>query len=145
MRRRRGRHSNRGAAIVEAAFVLPFLLFLLVGAYDWGFFSYAMIVTQDATRGAALYTSTSATTSNDSAGACNYVLANFSSVPNIGATVTSCGTSPLVVTASQISGPDGKPASSVTVTYTCMQMIPIPGLLSGQPTISRTVQMKVRS
>ena len=125
---------QRGAAMVEAAFVLPFLIFLLVGAYDWGFFSYALIVTQDATRGAALYASTSTTTASDSAGACNYVLANFSAVPNIGATVTTCAAPPLVVT-----------AASVTVTYTCMQMIPIPGLLSGRPTISRTVEMKVRT
>ncbi len=131
--------------MVEAAFVLPFLIFLFVGAYDWGFFSYALIVTQDAARGAALYTSTSATTSTDSAGACNYVLANFSAVPNIGTTVTSCAATPLIVTASQITGPDGKAAASVTVTYTCMQMIPIPGLLEGRPTISRTVQMKVRT
>lgn len=125
--------------------MLPFLIFLLVGAYDWGFFSYALIVTQDAARGAALYTSSSATTASDSAGACNYVLANFSAVPNIGTTVTSCGTAPLIVTASQAAGPDGKPASSVTVTYTCMQMVPIPGILQGRPTISRTVQMKVRT
>jgi Flp pilus assembly protein TadG len=131
--------------MVEAAFVLPFLIFLLVGAYDWGFFSYALIVTQDAARGAALYTSTSSTTATDAAGACNYVLANFSAVPNIGTIVTSCGVAPLIVTAGQITGPDGKPAVSVTVTYTCMQMIPIPGLLQGRPTISRTVEMKVRS
>jgi Flp pilus assembly protein TadG len=136
---------QRGAAMVEAAFVLPFLIFLLVGAYDWGFFSYALIVTQDATRGAALYASTSTTTASDSAGACNYVLANFSAVPNIGATVTTCAAPPLVVTASAVTGPDGKAAASVTVTYTCMQMIPIPGLLSGRPTISRTVEMKVRT
>jgi Flp pilus assembly protein TadG len=143
LKRKRG--MSRGQAVVEAAFALPFLIFLMVGAFDWGFFSYALIVTEDAARGAALYTATSSTTANDSAGACNYVLANFRSVPNITTTVITCSQSPLVVTATAVTAPDGNPASVVTVTYTCMQMIPIPGLLMGKPTISRTVEMRVRS
>jgi hypothetical protein len=131
--------------MIEAVFVLPFLFFLLVGAYDWGFFAYALIATQDAARGAALYAATSATTAVDSTGACNAVLPNFAAVPNIGSSVTSCVRSPLIVTASETLGPDGAPTAVVTVTYTCMQLIPIPGLVTGNATISRTVQMKVRS
>jgi Flp pilus assembly protein TadG len=136
---------REGVAMVEAVFVLPCLLFVIVGALDWGFFSYALIVTQDAARGAALYTSTSPATASDATGACSAVLANFTAVPNISKTLTTCNGTPLLVTVSAPTGPDGAQSTLVTVSYTCMPMIPIPGLLMGNPTITRSVQMKVRS
>jgi hypothetical protein len=42
-------------------------------------------------------------------------------------------------------GPDGKPASSASVTYQSIPMIPIPGLLDSRLTLTRTVEMKVKS
>ena len=54
--------------------------------------------------------------------------------------VTSCSASPLTVTAVSVaSGPDLQPASRVTVTYTTMGLIRIPGVLIGQTTITRAL------
>jgi hypothetical protein len=37
---------------------------------------------------------------------------------------------------------DGDPAGQVSVTYTTIPLIPIPGVLTGQMTITRVVQMR---
>ena len=136
---------ERGHAIVEAAFLLPWVLFLFVGALDFGFYNYALISTQSAARVAAWYTSQSTTTAANSTAACTYALAELSALPNVGTTVTSCGASPVVVTASQVTGTDGALASQVTVAYTSPQLIPIPGVLPGQYTFNRTVQMRLQT
>lgn len=140
------RSTRHGAALIEAAFALPWLFFLFVGAYDWGFFSFAMIATQNAARMAALYTSSSSTSAADSSGACSYALPEFYNLPNMGSQVTTCGgTSPLsVVAASITSGPDKNPASSVTVTYTLSKMVPIPGFLKSANTFSSMVEMRIK-
>jgi Flp pilus assembly protein TadG len=142
----RRRATGRGAALVEAAFALPWLFFLFVGAYDWGYFSYAIMATQNAARLACLYTSSASTSAGDSTGACSYALPEFYYLPNMGSQVTACGgTSPLSVVASSVaSGADKTPASSVMVTYTLSNMVPIPGLLKSSNTISSVVQMRVK-
>jgi Flp pilus assembly protein TadG len=142
----RRRSNRRGAALVEAAFALPWLFFLFVGAYDWGFFSYALLATQNGARMAALYTSSSTTSAADSVGACSYALPEFYYLPNMGGQVTTCGgTAPLSVVATSLaSGADHQPASSVTVTYTLSGMVPIPGLLRSSNTISSAVEMRVK-
>jgi Flp pilus assembly protein TadG len=130
---------------VETAFALPWLFFLFVGAYDWGFFSYALLATQNGARLAALYTSSASTSAGDSSGACSYALPEFYYLPNMGSQVTNCSSSPLTVVATSVSsGPDKQPASSVTVTYTLTGMVPIPGLLRSSNTISSTVEMRVK-
>lgn len=128
---------------MEFAFFLPYLLFTFIGAFDWGNYSWALMKTQDAARVAALYTSGSSSTAADSSGACTYALAEMSDAPNLVGHST-C-TDPLTVTAELISGPDGNSASQVTVSYQTMPLIPIPGLLPGQTTITRVVVMAVRS
>ena len=55
-----------------------------------------------------------------------------------------CQSLPFVVTVTPVAGPDGTPASSASVTYQTLPMIPIPGI-QGQLTITRTVEMKVKS
>jgi Flp pilus assembly protein TadG len=50
-------HDERGHAMLEAALLLPWVLFLFVGAFDLGFYNYALISTQNAARVAAWYTS----------------------------------------------------------------------------------------
>ena len=136
---------NHGQSALEFALFLPFLLFLFVGAFDWGFYAWALITTQNAARAAALYTSASPSKAADSAGACTVVAAEMSAAPNVGAN-PSCTAAPLAVTATGIpSGPDGAPASKVSVTYTTPFLIPIPALLTGQVAITRTVEMRVRS
>ena len=128
---------------MEFALFLPYLIFTFVGAFDWGNYSWALMKTQDAARVAALYTSSGSSTAADSSGACTYALAQMSDAPNL-AGMSSC-TSPLTVTATLVTGPDGSNASQVTVSYQTVPLIPIPGLLPGQITITRTVVMAVRS
>jgi Flp pilus assembly protein TadG len=139
------RKGRRGGAVLELVFFAPWLFFLSVGALDWGFYSYALISMESAARVAAMYTSSSSGTAADSGNACTYALGEMKSLPNIGTTVTSCGASPLVVTATSTTGSDGNPASLVSVTYTSLAMIPIPGLLTGQFTVTRTVKMRIRT
>jgi len=123
--------------------LLPWVLFLFVGAFDLGFYNYALISTQNAARVAAWYTSQTPTTSTDSATACTYALAELSAMPNVGTSVTTCGASPVVVTATQVTGVDGGIATQVSVAYTSPQLIPLPGALPGQYTFNRTVQMRL--
>lgn len=129
--------------MLEAALLMPWLIFLFVGAFDLGFYNYALIATENAARVAAWYTSQGTTTSTDSATACTYALAELSSLPNVSTSVTSCAVSPVVVTATQVTGADGQLASQVTVAYTSPQLVPIPGTLPGKYTFSRTVQMRL--
>jgi hypothetical protein len=97
-----------------------------------------------ATRTATLYTAGSSGTAADSTGACSLVLAEMRKLPNIGTGVTTCSGNPVSVTATALTGPDGASASKVAVTYTTISLIPIPGLLPKQMTITRTVTMRLR-
>jgi hypothetical protein len=49
------------------------------------------------------------------------------------------------VTVTPVAGPDGTAASSASVTYQTIPMIPIPGLLTGRLTLTRTAEMKVKN
>jgi hypothetical protein len=143
---------DRGHSIIEFAIFLPWLLFLFVGAMDWGFFAYSLIATEAAARIGALYTSTSSFTATDATTACNYALDQLRKMPNVGPTVTSClsGTAvtpiaPIGVSATSLTGPDGNTAAQFSVTYRTPTFIPIPGVLPSSITITRSFQMRVRS
>ena len=129
--------------MLEAALLLPWVLFLFAGAFDLGFYNYALVSTQNAARVAAWYTSQTTTTATDATTACTYALAELASLPNVGTSVTRCTASPVVVTATQVTGADGAEAAQVSVAYTSPQLIPIPGTLPGQYTFTRTVQMRL--
>lgn len=129
--------------MLEAALLLPWILFLFVGAFDLGFYNYALINTQNAARVAAWYTSQTSTTATDATTACTYALAELSGMPNVGSSVSTCSASPVVVTATKVTGVDGATASQVSVSYTSPQLIPLPGALPGKYTFDRTVQMRV--
>lgn len=132
-------------AMLELALVGPWIFFLFVGALDWGLLAYSLISLQTAARTAATYTATDATTAGDSAGACSLVLAEMRKVSNIGTGVTTCASSPVVVSAASVTGPDLAAASRVSVTYTMVDLIPIPGLLPRRVTITRQVTMRLRA
>jgi Flp pilus assembly protein TadG len=138
-------HRRRGTAMLELALIGPWIFFLFIGALDWGFLAYGLISLQTATRTAAVYTATDSTTAADSSGACSLVLAEMRKVSNIGAGVTTCAATPIVVSASAVAGPDAAAASRVSVTYTMIDLIPIPGLLPHRVTITRQVTMRLRS
>ncbi len=138
---------RQGSALIEATLMAPWFLFLFIGAFDFGFFSYSLIATQSAARMAALYASTSAAIAANPANACFYAQEELRELPN----VTSCLTSgtvssahPLIVTTQSLTGADGTAAAQVTVSYLTIPLIPIPGFLAGRTTITRLVQMRVR-
>ena len=138
------RSTTRGHAAMEVALFAPFIFFMFAGALDMGFYEVSLIATQNAARVAAEYTSKSASTAVDSAAACTYVLDEMKTISNVH-NLTSCGASPLVVTATSLpAGVDGSPATSVSVTYTSDKMIAIPGL-TNKLSVTRTVQMRIRS
>jgi hypothetical protein len=127
--------------MLELALIGPWVFLLFVGALDWGFYSYALISLEAAARTAALYTSSSTATVSDSATACSLVIAEMIDLPNVG---TTCGVNP-VVTATSVTGPDSATATQVSITYTSLSLIPLPGMLQKQFTITRTVKMRLRS
>jgi len=135
---------QRGGSALEMALLLPWYAFLFVGVFDWGFYSHALISTQAAARSAALYTSTSSSTAADQSTACIYARSELKVASNVSGS-TSCTSSPLIVSASSVTGADGQAASQVTVKYQTLGLIPIPGLLSQQFWISYTVQFRLRS
>ena len=141
------RNGRRGGSALEMALLLPWYMFLFVGVYDWGFYAHALISTESAARVAATYTASSAGTAADSTGACTYALEELRIVANITSAMTTCASAPIVVTATAVNGAsaDGQPASQVAVTYTTLQLIPIPGLLMSKATFYRVVQMRLRS
>src|SRR5579862_6556702 len=131
-----------GCAIIEFSFLMPWYVFLFVGAFDFGFYAYSLIASQSAATVAALYCASSSSTVADSTTACGYALDQFRNLPNVGSSLTSCVTgstvtssAPVAVSASSATGPDLNPATSVTVVYLTPQLIPIPGLFPGQLTI----------
>jgi hypothetical protein len=134
----------KGQAVLEVALLSPWIFFLFVGALDMGFYTHDLIVTQDAARVAVEYTSSQEGSSKDSAGACQYALAEMGTLTNL-RSVSSCSALPLIVVANSVIGVDGAAASSVSVTYQTVRLIPIPFLLPQQLTVTRTVQMRVRN
>jgi Flp pilus assembly protein TadG len=141
--RNRSRLRQRGNNFVEFALMLPWIVFLFIGVLDAGFYGYGLIATENAARVAALYASSSSQAAGDSAGACTYALTELGMTANVNG-LGGCTSLPLKVTAQSGTGPDGSPATTVSVTYQSVPLIPIPGLLTGQLTVTRTVQMRVK-
>jgi Flp pilus assembly protein TadG len=137
--------SERGSTLLEFALLFPMLFFLMIGIFDVGFLINAMITVENAARVAVLDTSASFGTSGSTSLACADVLKELAELPNHSQLPSSCNASPLQVTAVAItSGPDGNPASKVTITYQTIQLIPIPGV-PGNLSITRVAEMRNRT
>jgi len=136
----------RGTSVIEFTLMLPWYIFLFVGVFDYGIYCCSLIAAENAARVGATYCSTNSTDATDSTTACTYALDQLRNLPNVGSGVVACNGSPITVTASLVRGPDNvaNDASTVTVTYTTPQMVPIPGLFPGQLTINRSVTMRLR-
>lgn len=140
---------ERGNSFVEVALMMPWILFLFVGVFDFGFYAYSFISVQNAARVGAMRASAGAFSS-----AYLYAIGELQTMPNApsagtcapsadNSSVTVCGS--VTITAEPVpAGADGEPAASVSVTYRMLPLIPIPGLLSGPSSITRTVQMRIR-
>lgn len=131
--------------MLELVLISPWIFLLFIGALDWGFYASALISVQAAARSAALYTSGGSSVAADSDTACAIVLDEIRKLPNIGSSTTTCGTNPVVTATSLTSGPDGAVATRVSVQYQSITLIPLPGLLARQFTVTRSVTMRVRT
>jgi Flp pilus assembly protein TadG len=144
MMKRTRKQRQRGSSIIEITLLMPWFVFLFVGAFDWGFYAHALISVENAARVAVLYTSGSSATAGDQATACTLSLQELSVTANVPSSGT-CTSLPVIVTATAVTGADGKPASEVSVTYQTLSLIPIPGVLNNQFTLRRTTQMRLRA
>jgi Flp pilus assembly protein TadG len=165
------RRDRRGQSVIEFTFMAPWLLFLFVGVFDLGFFSYALIATQNAARAAAVHNSISQVAAKDlDLSGCGIALAELQSTANA-RSLGNCnqgaiapnpqGTSVVFSkilqvesdfcpgsSSAQASNPNCPStipfdAAQVIVTYYTAFLIPIPGLLPGQLKITRTALMQV--
>ena len=174
-KRKRG---ESGSSIVEVALMAPWIFFLFVGIFDFGFYSYAAICTQSAARAVALAAAQSATATVST---CDAALGEMKMLPNVGynplsskcavvsgapsvtqstpvnvcvAQLTNATTSPCNITANP--APNNKPiacgdcsldigsatSAFAVVTYVTIPFVPIPGMLTGQLTISRGAEVR---
>lgn len=166
------KNRRRGSAIVETALLMPWIFFLFVGVMDLGFFSYAAICIQNAARAGALAASASqnacSSTAVCSANACAAALGELNYLPNA-VTVTTCASSPggitntqpIAVCAGQLTNSVvsvcGLPAAAcadcginpaatsavAAVTYQSIPLVPIPGILMGRMTLTRTAEVRI--
>lgn len=140
----------RGASVLEATLLCPWIFFVFIGAFDTGTYLNALISTEDAVRTAGLYYASSPKSSADAARSCYYALEILRAQANVHARVSAClpaaasvnQAKPVALVATTTAGPDGKPATTVTLTYQTIPLIPIPLLLPGQINITRSVQFK---
>ena len=140
-----GRKRARGGAMLEMVLISPWIFFLFIGALDWGFYASALVSLQAAVRSAVSYTATGVSTAAATTEACTIVLNEIRKLPNIGSGTTSCTSNPTVTAEYLVSGPGGVKASRVSVTYTSITLVPMPGLLRKQFTVTRTAVMRLRS
>jgi hypothetical protein len=95
---------------------------------------------------AALYTWQSSSTAANQSVACILANEELRVATNISSTGTPAfAASPLIVTATSVTGPDNNAASQVAVTYTTVSLIPIPLLLEKSATFYRVITMRLRS
>ncbi len=144
------REARRGHAIVELSLMAPWIFFLFVGALDMGFYAYALITVQNAARVAAITTARSEGSAGNRQEACELVLREMERLPNVPDaadpnTRLTCDDLPASVQVDALSDfdADGKLFSRVQVRYETVQLIPIPGLLTGKTTITRTAESRM--
>jgi Flp pilus assembly protein TadG len=137
--------AKRGGAMLEMVLISPWIFLLFIGALDWGFYASALVSLEAGVRSATLYTAGSTSTAGDTTTACTIILNEIRKLPNIGSSTTSCSSNPTVTANYLVSGPGNAPASRVTATYTSISLIPIPGLLRKQFTVTRSAIMRVRA
>jgi Flp pilus assembly protein TadG len=143
------RKRTSGTSVVEFSLIVPWAIFLFVGAFDWGFYAHALISIEDATREAALYAANLSSGNPKTSTACSLVLNELSISANV-ANLSTCTSG--TVSSSQPVGIslscttlDSLNAVKVTVTYQTLQLIPIPGVLSGQVTLTRSVELPMNN
>ncbi|MEQ1885304.1 MAG: TadE/TadG family type IV pilus assembly protein [Bryobacteraceae bacterium] len=166
----KNRRQERGGAMVEVALMAPWIFFLFVGIFDFGFYTYAVISTENAARFAAQRTAADEFSLTD-ATACDAAKPMMIRLPNYQSFNSGCTSLPLIVqqdTLCSANTPTTVPTSSclggakpsnpapadsandntstssrVTVTYQSIPLIPIPGVLTNRITFVRRAEMRV--
>lgn len=144
------KRSQCGASIIEFALMLPWIIFLFVGAFDWGFYAHALISTENAARVGAIYAANLSSGTPATSTACGLVLNELSIASNV-AGLTTCGSGSSVTDAAPVAVSltcttlDSINAVQVAVTYRTVQLVPIPGLLTGKVTLYRTAQLPMNN
>jgi Flp pilus assembly protein TadG len=139
---------QRGHAVIEVALLAPWIFFLFAGALDMGFYMYAALAVENAARVAVLHVAASTDVASDANAAQfarTYVCNELRMLPNVGSTCPATVVS-VSVPAQPFTGSDGDAATQVSVTYTTVPLVPIPGLNPGphgQWTFTRFVQMRL--
>lgn len=138
-------YRRRGHAAIEAAVLVPAFIFCSIGVFDAGFYCWALIATQNAARAVAVYAMTvyGANATPSATIACGYALQTLRGAPNVGSSLSACTAAPVQVTFSQVNDAFAKPAATATVVYQTIPLLPLPGIVAGQLTITRTVQMRI--
>jgi hypothetical protein len=134
---------RKGHSVIEVALLAPWLFFLFVGICDFGFYAHALISTENAARAAAV-TAGRYSVANKAVGysfACLAAFNEMQTMPNSTSMSSTCNAAPLVMTPTEFKDADGNDGLQIQLTYQPIAMIPIPGLLANQLTITRTVQM----
>jgi hypothetical protein len=125
------------------------MVLAFVAAFNFGIFAYALVSTQNAARSAAMYASQSLTVAQSGsivAQVCPYALGELGDAPGVGTGVTTCSGTPVTVTVTpRTPGAGNMNTVRVSVTYNTMQLIPLPGLMAGSLSITRTVEMPIRN
>jgi Flp pilus assembly protein TadG len=151
------RNGRRGNAIVEVTLMLPFIIFLFIAVFDFGFYAYALISVENAARVSALHASSSPAAAGDPDGACTHVVEELQFMPNVGSAVstdctcagTTCTSGPIRVNTERLVGlacPDAgatTQCSKVTVTYTTVKLLPLP-ILNPPASVIRIVEARVK-
>lgn len=149
---KRRRWNQRGNAVIEVSLLMPWVVFLFLGVFDFGFYAYALISTENAARAAAMYTATDfsiaqgewlAPVPPSQPGACQYVLGEMRKLPNVGDRVTDCNALPVrMLVAQPIANADGSYSTRVSVTYQTVPLFPLPWM-PGRLTMTRSAEMRI--
>jgi Flp pilus assembly protein TadG len=163
--------NRKGSAVIEAAFMMPWVLFLFVGILDSGYYTYSAVATQNAARAVAIQAANLGGTMSGAA-MCQAVKNELLLLPNVGSVGTCAGTQAAVSNSAPIwvcagilsdtasapcvppavkcadcagSGATGTGATSVqaVVTYRSIPLVPIPGILMTQLQLTRIAEARV--
>lgn len=152
------KRTQGGNSIVEVALLSPWIFFLFVGVFDFGFYSYAGSCAENAARIAALQVASTQglPTPQMQALACSAVILEMARVPNKNSFPAGCGSAPLIVTQQVLRSTTPLKCADclidpnaisilVTVTYQSNLFIPIPGVLTNQLSLTRTSEVRMIS
>lgn len=146
------RKSKRsGHAVIETTLLAPWIFFLFIGAFDFGFYAYSLISVENAARIAALrmtssysfYEQALVDTAPLEFQACTDVRDELQGMLFDVAPAADCAAAPLIVQVQGFTDSENKPAMRVTVTFDTIRLFPIPGVLAGKMTITRIAEMRV--